>query len=581
MTSRDQSVSPRMQHVSLARESLDAVPFPMDQPNSPTNKVLGHISSRSDSHHNSISFLPAAESTGSSSEFQKSPVPPPADYIVECRCASRPLERHIFNAPFIDLAIDETLNINGATTIDAAIPTAEICTQCEIGENRVQIYESPPEDPLVKNVQMPMVWWVTRRLVISYLSGTPKTRRCSSFWLPLADVQFIRSGPEVTLRWSDCNQMTQRSSGNYSQHYDWLYNPKQPNNGLFIRFNDDIDAQRYIDTIRLPYEDGVTVSHGRTINASPSSEVQVFDVGKRGTRNYRVAVLTNIEASLVTSKLFIQWPDLDLSIHVNPSPPEGCQMIVEFKNVSTPTYYSDVRDEPAVDHKKTGRFNKALKIKCGFSVTFPIAMGDGVPIPPLSMHVPLSPPLLSLPLYLGVVELFQALTGWTLCYLGVVECFKIKRKHFRSKRYGRADIMLWERGMSSSQRELQVTFRQKEETDFLWTSGTITPNSSVSFPGSCTDVTLSVSNKTRGKLLDVRWMTAITDEEEKKKGHALARSIANAGEELSEMVLTFELAHYRLALLNLIENFKHAATTTAPLYELQRISTSASTKEGK
>ena len=178
------------------------------------------------------------------------------------------------------------------------------------------------------------------------------------------------------------------------------------------------------------------------------------------------------------------------------------------------------------------------------------------------------------------MDLFQALTGWTLCYLGVVECFKIKRKHFRSsKRYGRADIMLWERGISSNQHELQVTFRQQEEADFLWTSGTITPNSSVSFPGSCNDVTLSVSNKTRGKLLDVRRMAAI-DEEEKRKGNTHAKSSSNAGEELSEMVLTFELAHYRLALLNLIENFKHAATATAPIDELQRISTSVSTMRG-
>ena len=380
MNSRDQSVSPRMQHVSLAKGSLDAVPIPKDQPNSPTNKALEHISSRSDSHHTSISF----------------PVPPPAGYTVKCGCGSRPLEKHIFNAPFIELATDETLNINGATTIDAAIPTAELYTLCEIGENRVQIYESPPEDPHIKNVQIPMIWWVTRRLVISYLSGTPKTRRCCSFWLPLADVQFIRSGPEVTLRWSDCNQMTQRNSGNYSQHYDWLYSPKQPNNGLLLRFNSDIDAQRYIDTLRLPYEDSATVSHSRTINASPSSEVQVFDVGKRGVRNYRVAVLTSNQDSLITSKLFIQWPDLDLSIYVNTSPPEGHQMIVEFKNVSTPTYYSDVRGEPAVDHKKTGRFNKALKIKCGFAVTFPIAIGDGVPVLLPSTHAPFLPTITEL-----------------------------------------------------------------------------------------------------------------------------------------------------------------------------------------
>ena len=73
-------------------------------------------------------------------------------------------------------------------------------------------------------------------------------------------------------------------------------------------------------------------------------------------------------------------------------------------------------------------------------------------------------------------------------------------------------------------------------------------------------------------------MAAIVGEEEKKKGNTHARSSSNAGEELSELVLTFELTHYRLAFLILIESFKSAATATAPSERLQSISTNASTR---
>ncbi|KAF2797481.1 hypothetical protein K505DRAFT_139611 [Melanomma pulvis-pyrius CBS 109.77] len=509
---RDRSVSPRTKHFQPPRDSMDTDPFPMDPLSSPLNRTMGHTPSRSDSQPaSSFSFPNVPESIASSSGFRRPPVPPPASFDVKCACASRPDEKHIFNAQFAAVALDRTIvKSNDAETIDTAMPTADPCPKCEIGENKVQIYETLPEDPNTGNAQIPMMWWVTRRLVISYLSGTPEMRRCSSFWLPLADIQFITSGPEVTLRWSDCNQMTQRSSGNYSTHYDWLYNPKQPNNGLTLRFNDISDAQRFIDTVRLPYEEGITVSRGLRIDVSDSTEVQIFDIGRQGVRNYRVAILANVKNTIVTSKLFIQWPELDLNIQIQRSTADDYQMIVECKNVSTPTYHSDVRGEPAVDYRKIARFNKALQLKTGFTVAFPIGMALELPMPPPA-----------------VVDLLQGLTGWTLRYFGIVDDFKSKRKRFGSKKYGRADIMLWEKEVDVNSQAIrrrgsQVTFRQHEETEFLWTSGTITASTSITF-STGTDATVTVSNRARGKLLNVTKMTTIMSENPRETKHEHTR----------------------------------------------------------
>ncbi|KAF2867531.1 hypothetical protein BDV95DRAFT_181754 [Massariosphaeria phaeospora] len=155
---------------------------------------------------------------------------------------------------------------------DSSIATVETCPNCELTENKVQTCETTPEDALSVNAPVPMIWWVTRRLVVSYLSGTPEMRPCSSFWLPLADFCFVVNGAEVTLRWSDCTQMTVRKSENYTQHYDRLYNLTQPNNSLTIRFNDVETAQHLIHTLCLPCEDGETVNQGRKVQASESAE---------------------------------------------------------------------------------------------------------------------------------------------------------------------------------------------------------------------------------------------------------------------------------------------------------------------
>lgn len=395
----DRSVSPRAQNPHR-RESADTVPFPMDPIDNgqcesplvgvPGNKPSRHISSRSNSHRTSSLFTPPPpESEASSSSApRRSPVPPPASFEVKCACAPRTNEKHIFNASYASTGSESDEDIDSSFVFDSDIPTIDTCTKCEIGENKVQIYETQPQDPSVINPPIPMMWWITRRLVVSYLSGRPEMRRCSSFWLPLADLQFTISGNAVTLHWSDCNQMTERRAVNYGEQYDWLYTPKQPNNEVTLAFNAIEDAHQFVDIARLPYEDGVIVSHGRRIDVTETSEVNIFDIGRKGVRNYRVAALTTVFPTVATSKLFIQWPEVDLDIRIQDSQlnrsatAPDYQMTVEMKNVSTPTYQSDVQGEPAADYDRVARFSRARQLKTNLVVKFPIGMKHSLPTPP-------------------------------------------------------------------------------------------------------------------------------------------------------------------------------------------------------
>ena len=151
----------------------------------------------------------------------------------------------------------------------------------------------------------------------------------------------------------------------------------------------------------------------------------------------------------------------------------------------------------------------------------------------------------------GVVEMLQGLTGWTLRYFGIVEDIKTKRKRFGNKKYGRADALIWEKeiddpAFSIKRRFSQVTFRQHEEGEFPWTSGTITTKSGIRFE-SGTDLTVTVMNKAKGRFLDVGRMTAVITEGPSEQRSSHSRNSSETQEDLSDLVLTFQDVRCKLS----------------------------------
>lgn len=204
--------------------------------------------------------------------------------------------------------------------------------------------------------------------------------------------------------------------------------------------------------------------------------------------------------------------------------------------------------------------------------------------------------------------MLEGLTGWSLRYFAIVTKFKSKNKRIGSKRYGAADVLLWEKEVDDTatgikRRGAKVVFRV-HEGEFLWISGSVTASTSIS-TSTGQDATISVSSKNRGQLLDVSKMVAIASETAKASGTGHSRGPSDVHEELADLVLTFENeqckyesvrvpspqcqdTNYpspdRLDFVNLVTRFKVSAATAAPLSRtatgvesMRRVSSLAST----
>lgn len=316
---------------------------------------------------------------------QKPPVPPAGrGYELKCMCGPRSDEKHIFNSAYSSSA---------PARFDPENRTMEIFSMCELGENRIQIYESVPLDPrsLATN---PKLWCVTRRLVISYVSGDPAMRHCNSLWVPLADLRFAMTGNILKVSWSDCNQMRERSFENYQRDYNWIYDANRPNNAVEIPFNSVEEAQDFIATVTLPYTDNEYITHTKHISASDSTKIDIFDASRPDVQSYRaIAVKEASTLGLCTSKLYIFWPEIDLQIANTYArdPNVAYEMQVELKNINTPTYISDTLGEPAPDDEIKARFSQARQIRTSMTVRFPVLPHyPRFPTPPPCMYPVLS-----------------------------------------------------------------------------------------------------------------------------------------------------------------------------------------------
>ncbi|KAF2202977.1 hypothetical protein GQ43DRAFT_470393 [Delitschia confertaspora ATCC 74209] len=462
-------------------------------------------------------------------------VPPAATFPLKCSCFARENEILIFNEPYLSLPSG---------------PPASNPQKCESSENRIQIYETRPVDPNISqgdgllDQTMPKIWWVTRRLVISHLQ----------VWLPLADLFFTITGSEVTLRWSDCNQISEKSV-NYSLHYDWEYVADNPNQSLDLSFNETADAQRFVDCVRFPAQNGVTVRNERKIDLSEIQEVRVYDVGRRSREgkmlDYPIFVVTNrTKSNTQSSKLYIQWSEIDLKMDIkdlsyDSAQSDDCSLELTIKKIATPTYLSDVRGAPSQDFAEVAQFKEAHQEKSSLIFKFPMEMKSSLTHPPIGQY---------LILFIRP-SLTVCLTGWTLRYFVFVDKLSRNRRFLITKKYGRAAVMLWEKKVDSTsvtQHQAQLTFRMNEKSEEgRWLSGTINETTYLTTSAS-TDTTITLSNKRRGKLLKITTMEASSGVSPSiDVGHP--RNVSNAGSDPFELVLKFEEKQYRRDFLTIVE----------------------------
>ena len=97
-------------------------------------------------------------------------------------------------------------------------------------------------------------WKTTRRLVISSTAEDDFDIECLSYWLPLDQIQLTVQDGEVTMTWSDCGQLMDKTEGSWDTKYYFIYNATRPNRKLTLEFENVLAARTFEDCLLFPTE---------------------------------------------------------------------------------------------------------------------------------------------------------------------------------------------------------------------------------------------------------------------------------------------------------------------------------------
>ncbi|CAN9080896.1 unnamed protein product [Alternaria alternata] len=288
---------------------------------------------------------------------------PPVDSRHTCNCVPRTKERLILCVPNVHLFVK------------AKQPTMETNEKCVLRKDMLYVYESYSGLASEKS----KIWHKTRRLVISYKHEHHSQRICSSFWLPLTDVNFVVQNMSLTLGWSDCNQWNLGRTVNNKPSWDCIYDSENTNNEIVLLFAEAGMAkiiERNLCTI-FSKLDGV--KEWRMVEIVGQQRLLIADIRDRDQEpiRHRLACLATSKPSYEsTFKAFIHWPNLDLDIKI-----ESDDMVIRFDKVSTPHYKSTINNELREDESKVARYKQSGLVFSEYEMTFPYSFENSTFLP--------------------------------------------------------------------------------------------------------------------------------------------------------------------------------------------------------
>jgi hypothetical protein len=279
-----------------------------------------------------------------------------------CNCVARTnrnrgKERLILCLPIVGLLIK------------AKQPTMETSEKCGLDKDMLYLYESHSEKS--------KIWFRTRRLVVSYKHESHSQWTCSSFWLPLTDINFVVEDMSLALGWSDCNQWNPGPTVNNKQSWDCIYDSEKPNNEIVLVFAEAGIAKVVETDLCTIYSELDRVKEWRMVDIVGQQRLLVADLTDNETINYRLACLATYELPFKSNfRAFILWSNLDLDIQI-----KSDVMFIRFDQVSTPHYYSQIKNEPWKDESKIGQCTESALVLGGYSITFPCSFDNSTFLP--------------------------------------------------------------------------------------------------------------------------------------------------------------------------------------------------------
>ena len=222
---------------------------------------------------------------------------------------------------------------------DAVVDTKKTSSRPRLNDSyaacEASLYDFCPEES----------WKTTRRLV---LSSDPSTAKpwSTSHWLPLCKIQVQMQAREVVLRWSDYQQLDEKTNGEYGFLYSYLYQPQKPNCSVNLVFRDSETAVSFVDTILRPFETPIKTQHLDLLHSFGSSSVsqsgavyRLHDINEASNKGRLAIVVTSNGSNLIqVTNVYFVHRDVDFVLENNK------RYSINFPELKVPDYRSSVQE---------------------------------------------------------------------------------------------------------------------------------------------------------------------------------------------------------------------------------------------
>ena len=352
-------------------------------------------------------------------------------------------------------------------------------------------------------------WETTRRLVVfSPPDLDASNLRTESYWIPHDQVQILRQDQDVTIRWSDYQQVRKHRTGTREDrpsestlYYTYTYDAERPNKELYLKFISSTAARKFQIILQLPTEIPRRVKLLLCErNAQHAQEVRIYQLNSETSPNGATfAICLTSTGDMYKSIIRYVYRDLDWILECDPVDKITFPMLTASMYTAKPSRLT----HPPQPHDKAPEFKGVEQEE------EPLELEAGC------QH--------------GICRIMQALTGWKLIASARASKVETPAK-FGSQSHKGASVQLWQAKLSSGHHRTQLAIRFDEDSNNAqWVTA---PLDHFDHAVKRDALTLMRLKLTRGYQIDTSEMTATTHQETTKDPAPKSRVIIHFRGEL-------------------------------------------------
>ena len=335
-------------------------------------------------------------------------------------------------------------------------------------------------------------WETTRRLVVSSPPDLDASNlRTESYWIPHDQVQILTQDQNVTIRWSDYQQVRKHRTDTREDrpsestlYYTYTYDAERPNKELYLKFISSTAARKFQLILQLPTEIPKRVKLLLCErNAQHAQEVRIYQLNSETSSvGATFAICLTCTGDMCKSIIRYVYRDLDWILECDPVDKITFPMLTASMYTAKP---SRLTHEPQP-------YDKAPEFKGVEQEVEPLEIEAGC------QH--------------SICRIMQALTGWRLVASARASKVETSAK-FGLQSHRGASVQLWQAKSSSGHHRTQLAIRFDEDSNDRWVTA---PLDTLDHAMKRDALTLMRLRLTRGYQMDSLEMTATTHQETTK-----------------------------------------------------------------